>query len=153
LRRRPEAQQQREAIQRTQLQRVPPPGLEGDGCHGGDLVQGEHASDHGLQHDGGRQHPPCGDRRTDRNTGALMAASDEVLADLKKEMEETLVAMRREMSRTRTGRASTALLEGIMVEYYGAKTPLNQLAGLSAPEPRLLLIQPYDRSVVNDIER
>ena len=100
------------------------------------LVQGEHASDHGLQHDGGRQHPPCGDRRTDRNTGALMAASDEVLADLQKEMEETLVAMRREMSRTRTGRASTALLEGIMVEYYGAKTPLNQLAGLSAPEPR-----------------
>ena len=82
-----------------------------------------------------------------------MAASDEVLADLRKEMEETLVAMRREMSRTRTGRASTALLEGIMVEYYGAKTPLNQLAGLSAPEPRLLLIQPYDRSVVNDIER
>jgi ribosome recycling factor len=61
--------------------------------------------------------------------------------------------MRREMSRTRTGRASTALLEGITVEYYGAKTPLNQLAGLSAPEPRMLLIQPYDRSVINDIER
>lgn len=82
-----------------------------------------------------------------------MAASDEVLADVRKEMEGTIVAMRREMSRTRTGRASTALLEGISVEYYGAKTPLNQLAGLSAPEPRLLLIQPYDRSVVNDIER
>ena len=82
-----------------------------------------------------------------------MAASDDVLADLRKEMENTLVAMRREMARTRTGRASTALLEGITVEYYGAKTPLNQLAGLSAPEPRLLLIQPYDRSVINDIER
>jgi ribosome recycling factor len=82
-----------------------------------------------------------------------MAASDDVLADLRKEMENTLVAMRREMARTRTGRASTALLEGITVEYYGAKTPLNQLAGLSAPEPRLLLIQPYDPSVINDIER
>jgi ribosome recycling factor len=82
-----------------------------------------------------------------------MAASDEVLADVRKEMEGTLVAIRREMSRTRTGRASTALLEGISVDYYGAKTPLNQLAGLSAPEPRLLLIQPYDRSVLNDIER
>ena len=82
-----------------------------------------------------------------------MAASDDVLAELRKEGDGTLVAMRREMSRTRTGRASTALLEGITVEYYGAKTPLNQLAGLSAPEPRLLLIQPYDRSVINDIER
>jgi ribosome recycling factor len=82
-----------------------------------------------------------------------MAALDDVLADLRKEGDGTLVAMRREMSRTRTGRASTALLEGITVEYYGAKTPLNQLAGLSAPEPRMLLIQPYDRSVINDIER
>lgn len=82
-----------------------------------------------------------------------MAATDDVLADLRKEMEDTIVAMRRELSRTRTGRASTALLEGISVEYYGTKTPLNQLAGLSAPEPRLLLIQPYDRSALNDIER
>jgi ribosome recycling factor len=82
-----------------------------------------------------------------------MAALDDVLADLRKEGDGTLTAMRREMSRTRTGRASTALLEGITVEYYGAKTPLNQVAGLSAPEPRLLLIQPYDRSVINDIER
>jgi ribosome recycling factor len=82
-----------------------------------------------------------------------MGAGEDVVADLRKEAEETLVAMRREMSRTRTGRASTGLLEGITVEYYGAKTPLNQLASLSAPEPRLLLIQPFDRSVINDIER
>ena len=45
------------------------------------------------------------------------------------------------------------MLEGITVDYYGAKTPLNQLASLGAPEPRLLVIQPYDRSAVNDIER
>jgi len=82
-----------------------------------------------------------------------MASGDEVLADLRKEMEGTIVAMRREMSRTRTGRASTALLEGIVVEYYGAKTPLNQLATLNAPEPRLLVIQPFDRSAMNEIER
>ena len=82
-----------------------------------------------------------------------MAAADDVLAELRKEMEGTLNAMRREMSRTRTGRASTALLEGITVDYYGAKTPLNQLATLGAPEPRLLVIQPFDRSVINDIER
>ncbi len=82
-----------------------------------------------------------------------MASSDEVLADLKQEMEGTIVAMRRELTRTRTGRASTALLDGIQVEYYGTRTPLNQLASLNAPEPRLLVIQPYDRSAFVEIER
>jgi len=53
----------------------------------------------------------------------------------------------------RTGRASTALLEHVVVEYYGATTPLNQLATLSAPEPRLLVIQPFDRSAMGDIEK
>jgi ribosome recycling factor len=78
---------------------------------------------------------------------------DEVLKNLREEMVGTLAAMRREMSRTRTGRASTSLLEGINVEYYGAVTPLNQLATLSAPEPRLLVIQPFDRNIISDIER
>ena len=79
--------------------------------------------------------------------------TDEVLKNLQDEMNGTVGAMRRELSRLRTGRASTALLDGIVVDYYGAKTPLNQLATLSAPEPRLLVIQPYDRSVIGDIER
>ncbi len=78
---------------------------------------------------------------------------DEVLKDLRREMESTLQALRREFGRTRTGRASTALLEGITVEYYGTRTPLNQLASLGAPEPRLLIIQPYDRSAITEIER
>jgi len=78
---------------------------------------------------------------------------DEVLKNLTAEMEDTIVAMRRELARTRTGRASTSLLEGITVDYYGAKTPLIQLATLSAPEPRLLVIQPFDRGSLSDIER
>jgi len=82
-----------------------------------------------------------------------MALVDDILGDLKREMDGTLGALRRELAHTRTGRASTALLEGITVEYYGAKTPLNQLAGLSAPEPRLIVIQPYDRSAIADIEK
>lgn len=77
----------------------------------------------------------------------------ELLADLRQQMERTLAAMRQEFARVRTGRASTALLEGIVVEYFGTKTPLNRLAGLSAPEPRLLVISPYDRSAIGDIER
>lgn len=79
--------------------------------------------------------------------------TDEVLSDLNREMDGTVTALRRELSRTRTGRASTALLDGILVEYYGTKTPLNQLATLSAPEPRLLVVQPYDRSSISEIER
>jgi ribosome recycling factor len=77
----------------------------------------------------------------------------EVLDDLKKEMEKTLAAFRRELARTRTGRASTALLEGIQAEYYGAKTPLIQLATLSAPEPRLLIVQPFDKAALTAIEK
>lgn len=77
----------------------------------------------------------------------------EVLDDLKKEMEKTLAAFRRELARTRTGRASTALLEGIQAEYYGAKTPLIQLATLSAPEPRLLIVQPFDKTALTAIEK
>ena len=79
--------------------------------------------------------------------------TDEVIEELRKEMDRTLSALRKDLTRTRTGRASTALLEGITVDYYGTRTPLNQLAGLSAPEPRLLVIQPYDKSVLAQIER
>jgi ribosome recycling factor len=79
--------------------------------------------------------------------------NEAIFAQLQKEMEQSVGALRKELSRIRTGRASTALLEGIVVEYYGANTPLNQLATLSAPEPRLLVVQPYDRSVIGDIEK
>jgi ribosome recycling factor len=77
----------------------------------------------------------------------------EVLEDLKKEIEKTIAAYRRELGRTRTGRASTGLLEGIQAEYYGAKTPLIQLATLSAPEPRLLIVQPFDKAALQAIEK
>jgi len=79
--------------------------------------------------------------------------TEQVIEDLRKEMERTTAAFRKELSHTRTGRASTALLEGITVDYYGTRTPLNQLAGLSAPEPRLLVVQPYDKTVLVEIER
>lgn len=74
-------------------------------------------------------------------------------AELQKEMEKSIAAFRKELAKVRTGRASTALLEGIMVEYYGASTPLNQLANMSAPEPRLLVIQPYDPGAIGNIEK
>ncbi|MGE5818261.1 MAG: ribosome recycling factor [Deltaproteobacteria bacterium] len=79
--------------------------------------------------------------------------NEAIFAQLQKEMDGSLGALRKELSKLRTGRASTALLEHIVVEYYGATTPLNQLATLSAPEPRLLIIQPFDRSAMGEIER
>jgi ribosome recycling factor len=79
--------------------------------------------------------------------------NETIFAQLQKQMDDSLSALRKELSKLRTGRASTALLEHIVVEYYGANTPLNQLATLSAPEPRLLIIQPFDRSAMGEIER
>jgi ribosome recycling factor len=79
--------------------------------------------------------------------------TDDVLASCKQEMEQTIGAFRKELSHVRTGRANTALLDGIMVEYYGAKTPLNQVATLSVPDPTLLVVQPYDKSVAAAIEK
>jgi ribosome recycling factor len=79
--------------------------------------------------------------------------NEAVFTQLQKEMEGSVNALRKELTKLRTGRASTSLLEHVMVEYYGATTPLNQLATLSAPEPRLLVIQPFDRSAMGEIEK
>ena len=77
----------------------------------------------------------------------------EVLENLKTELDKTHAALKKELSHVRTGRASTTLLEGVHVDYYGTRTPLNQLASLSAPEASLLVIQPYDKSVIQAIEK
>ncbi len=77
----------------------------------------------------------------------------EIIELARKEMEKAVEAFKHELARVRTGRASTALIENIQVNYYGAKTPLRQLAGLAAPEARLLVITPYDKSSLHDIEK
>jgi ribosome recycling factor len=77
----------------------------------------------------------------------------DTIEDARKEMDKTVEAFRHELARVRTGRASTALVENLQVNYYGAKTPLRQLAGLSAPEPRLIVITPYDKGAMHEIEK
>ena len=79
--------------------------------------------------------------------------TEDVLTSAKQDMEKTLAALRKELSHLRTGRASTTILEGITVDYYGARTPLNQVATLAAPEPTLLVITPFDKSVIGAIEK
>ena len=78
---------------------------------------------------------------------------DDVYHEVDHKMERSLAALRKELSRIRTGRATLALLEGIDVAYYGTATPLNQMATLAAPESRLLTIQPWDKSQVGLIEK
>ena len=71
----------------------------------------------------------------------------------KAHMEEALAAMRREFATVRTGKATPALLDTVRVDAYGAKLPLNQVATLAAPEAGLLVVQPFDKSIIGDIER
>jgi ribosome recycling factor len=78
---------------------------------------------------------------------------DEFLADARERMSKSVESMRHEFGSVRTGRASPALLDRITVEYYGTSTPLKQLATISAPEARLLTIQPYDKTSIKSIER
>jgi ribosome recycling factor len=79
--------------------------------------------------------------------------SNEVLADADHKMARAIEAMERDLQGMRTGRASTALVERLHVEYYGTSTPLNQLAGISVPEPHQIVIQPWDRGVLGAIEK
>jgi ribosome recycling factor len=78
---------------------------------------------------------------------------DELLQDAREHMDKSVDATRQKFQSVRTGRASPALLDRIMVDYYGAHTPLRQLSTISAPEARLLTVQPYDRSSIKAIER
>jgi len=77
----------------------------------------------------------------------------ETYDDAKDRMEKSLAALKREFNRVRTGRASASLLDGIRLDYYGTPTPLNQLASISTPEPRLIFIQPWDPQTLADIEK
>jgi len=79
--------------------------------------------------------------------------SSEVLSEVDHKMARAVDAMERDFQGLRTGRASTALVERIHVEYYGTSTPLNQLAGISVPEPHQIVIQPWDRGVLGAIEK
>ena len=76
-----------------------------------------------------------------------------VYDDAQEAMGRTIDALKNEFKRIRTGRASIALFEGIKVRYYGTLTPLNQVASLSIPESRLIIIQPWDQSVIGEIEK
>ena len=78
---------------------------------------------------------------------------DEILSELRQKMTKSTEALEKEFKRIRTGRASTSLLEGIKVECYDTQMPLEQVASMSVPESRLMTIQPWDQSIIGDIEK
>jgi len=80
-------------------------------------------------------------------------SAKEVLRDVEHKMKKTLEATEREFSTIRTGRATSSLVEGIKVDCYGTSMPIKQLAGISTPEPRLIVIQPWDKSIIGDMEK
>ena len=76
-----------------------------------------------------------------------------VMSETQKKMNNAIQAFSRELSSIRAGRANAAILDRLTVDYYGAPTPINQVAGVSVPEARLIVIQPYDKTVLGDIEK
>jgi len=78
---------------------------------------------------------------------------ESIYQETKESMGKSVEALKNELKRLRTGRASLAILDGIKVDYYGTLTPLNQMATLAVPESRLITIQPWDASVIKDIEK
>ena len=77
----------------------------------------------------------------------------ELLAQHEAKMDKTIEALKRELTSIRTGRASTSLLDRVMVDYYGTPTPVNQVANVSAPEPRMLTIVPWEVKMLGEIEK
>src|SRR3954465_3945698 len=79
--------------------------------------------------------------------------SEEVGKGLKTRIDKTLDDLKRDLGKVRTGRANTAILDGITVNYYGTPTPLSGVASVSVPEPRLIVVKPWDKSQLKDIEK
>jgi ribosome recycling factor len=79
--------------------------------------------------------------------------SEAIRKETEERMKKSLEALRQDLQSVRTGRATPALLDGVRVDYYGSPVPLKQIATVSAPEPRLLVVQPYDKSSLGDVEK
>ena len=128
-------------------------GLQGDGLDRAHAVHGQRAADLRLQHGRRAQHRPDSLRRAGGDAGDDMNMIDDLLEDAREHMDKSVEATRQKFGSVRTGRASPALLDRINVDYYGAQTPLKQLATINAPEARLLTVQPYDKTSIKAIEK
>ena len=97
--------------------------------------------------------PAKGEKADRPSREGLELTTADVLAEADRKMGRSIEAIQRELAGLRTGRASPALVENISVEYYGVPTPMNQLASISVPDARAILIQPWDKQALRDIEK
>ena len=98
----------------------------------------------------------CCLRRRDRYPGGrkiIMATVKEIIELAESKMHKTTDVLRVDLASVRAGRATPALLEKVMVDYYGTPTPVNQVASVTVPEPRMIIIQPWEKNLLKDIER
>ena len=79
--------------------------------------------------------------------------TEKVINDAEDRMKKTLEALKKEYGTLRAGRAAPSLLDKVMVDYYGSQTPVNQIANVTVPEPRMIMIKPYDKGSLKDIEK
>ena len=87
------------------------------------------------------------------NNPDTQSTPETVLAEVERKMNRAMEALDRELSSLRTGRATPSLIENVSVEYYGSPTPLKQIASISAPDARAIMVQPWDKQALRDIER
>jgi len=78
---------------------------------------------------------------------------EQIMSNLNEKMEKAIASLRRELASIRAGKASAAVLDRLTVDYYGVATPINQVAGVSVPEPKMLVISPYEKTLLGDIEK
>ena len=78
---------------------------------------------------------------------------DMIIMETEEKMEERVISLSHELAKTRTGRANPKMFESVHVDYYGAETPITQVGSISVPEPTQILIKPYDKSIVKDVEK
>ena len=90
---------------------------------------------------------------TSSSGNAEQSTPEEILAEVSRKMDRSIEALRQELESLRTGRATPALVENMMIDYYGSPTPLKQIASISAPDPQAILVQPWDKQSLRDIER
>lgn len=90
---------------------------------------------------------------TSKSDDAAGTTPEEVLAEVSRKMDRSVQALRNELDSLRTGRATPSLVENMMIDYYGSPTPLKQIASISAPDPQAILVQPWDKQSLRDIER
>ena len=155
LQRRPSPGRRRHPLRRDLVHGGGVPGPAGHGPHRHHLLQGQRDPDPRVRPDAGRQLPVCphgrADRYADQVTDDSLIAT--ALADTGERMHKVVEHTKADFAMVRTGRASPAVVEKIKVDYYGTEVPLRQIAGFSVPEPRVLVVNPYDKGAMKAMER